>query len=179
MSYESGVGSNGVPFEYGVNVKNSKTKLKKAAFILAYVAYVGGVFAVGAVAKIIAPMLALVPLSLWVIVWITWRYTQVSYEYSFFQGELTVKRCFGSRTKKMIAKVKIKDITKAVKCGADKDKELGQALPEKVVDAASSQDSPDLMLILYTDSNKEENALYFETNENALRILKYYNSNLF
>ena len=55
-------------------------KLKRVLMILAYVAYVVVLLIVGMTTKLLVPMLALVPLSLWIIIFFTWRYVSVEYE---------------------------------------------------------------------------------------------------
>ncbi len=161
-----------------MEVKNSKIKLRKILLILAYAVYVIVHFAIGSIVKLIIPLLALVPVTTWILVWLTWRYAQLSYEYSFYQGAITVNRCFGSRTKKAIANVKIKNITEVIRCNGNESEKLRDVDARNVVFAASSNDALDLTLVLYTSDTNEKMALYFETNEKAIKIMKYYNSNL-
>ena len=47
--------------------------------------------------------------------------------------------------------------------------------PEKVVFAASDENAPDLCAALWTDEDGVRRALFFEPNEKAIKILKYYN----
>ena len=81
MNMDSGYGSGGVPYEFTVAEKKTPLlTLKKAALIVGYVLWAAVLFLVGSATKIFVPFLALVPISLWVLVYFTWRYTQVRYE---------------------------------------------------------------------------------------------------
>ena len=112
MDSNSGFGSSGAPYEYAVaEAKNKALKTKKALFVVAYVLYAAAVFGIGSITKLMLPFMCFIPLSLWIIVWLTWRFTQVEYEYSFFSGELTVNRILGNRTRKTLAKVRIQQLS--------------------------------------------------------------------
>ena len=111
MNYESGFGANGSPYEYEVAVaKNANIVLKRFCLCLLYVSWVVGFIVLGSVIRLIWPFLAFIPLSLWVIVYLTWKYTQISYRYSFFGGEMKVERLLGGRKNQPILSVKIKDL---------------------------------------------------------------------
>lgn len=177
MGYESGLGSNGAPFVYAVDVKGSKIKTRRILFISLYVLFVIVLFAIFAIAKLF-PVIALVPVAAWFIIWRTWKYTQLSYEYYFFQGSLTVNRCMGLQTKKEVLSIKLKSITEAIKCDGSEAEKIRDIDPKNVYWAVSSTDAPDQMLLIYNDESNEKKALYFEYNENALKIMRYYNSNI-
>ena len=173
MSFESGLGSNSSPYEYAVDVKNRRQKLKKVGFIAAYALYVIVVFVVGAIVKLILPLLAFVPLSTWILVWLTWKYTQLSYEYSFFKGELTVKRVFGTNKKSTLANVKIKELIDVRYCNGQN---MSDISADKVIFAASSESAERLAVATWKNEQGEKTALYFEADEKAMKILHYYNS---
>ena len=179
MSYESGLGSNGAPFEYSVDVKNSKIRTRKMLFLALYALWVIVVFALGALIKLILPLLALVPLSCWILVWLTWKYTQVSYQYSFFKGDFTVYRVYGEKDKTELLKIRIKDISSLASKDRDIDSIVNDFKPVRTVFAASSEMAENLMLALCTDGNGDKVAVYFEINDGARKIIRYYNSALF
>ena len=156
MSFESGLGSNSAPYEYSVEVKNKKQKLKKVSFVAAYVAYVVIVFGIGAATRIIVPFLAFVPLSTWVIVWLTWKYTQLSYEYSFFKGEITVTCVFGTNKKRVLANVKIKELTemRCFKAGAGE--KISDISADQVIFAARSEWEENLAVLIWTNSEDKK-----------------------
>ena len=49
-----------------------------------------------------APLYAFIPISLWLIIFITWRYVSVDYEYTTVSGTLTFTKVFGNRSRKRI-----------------------------------------------------------------------------
>ena len=179
MSYDSGFGSNGAPFEYSVDVKNSKTKLKKILFLALYVLWVIVIFALGALIKLILPLLAFVPISVWILVWLTWKYTQISYQYSFFKGDFTVYRVYGEKKKTEILKARIKDISSLISKERAVDSTVNDFKPVRTVFAASGDEAENLTLALCTNENGEKVAVYFELNDGARKIMRYYNSELF
>ena len=178
MSFESGLGSNSAPYEYSVEVKNKKQKRKKISFVAAYVAYVIIVFGVGAATRIIVPFLAFVPLSTWVIVWLTWKYTQLSYEYSFFKGEITVTCVFGTNKKNVLANIKIKKLTEVRYFNSDEGEKISDISADRVVFAARSEQAERLAVLRWTEDDGGEAVLFIELDETAYKIIHYYNSSV-
>lgn len=178
MSYESGLGSNSVPYEYSVDVKNKKQKLKKVAFFMVYAVYVILILVIGATVKIILPLLAFIPVSTWIMVWLTWKYTQLSYEYSFFKGEITVNRVYGTNKKSVFANVKIKALT-ALYCFNGMDgKAISDISADEVIFAARSEQVEKLAALIWTNAENKKVALFIELDEKALKIIHYYNSSI-
>ena len=178
MNSDSGFGSSGAPFEYTVAEANNKAlKTKKTLFIVAYVAYVAIVFAIGSMTKILLPFLCFIPLSLWFIIWMTWRFTQVEYEYSFFSGALTVNRILGNRTRKKMMEVRIQAFSAIFQATEANQSKIEAFEAETTILAASAADAENLWVALWNDAeNGKRCALYFEPNEKAVKILKYYNA---
>lgn len=178
MNNDSGFGSSGAPFEYTVAEANNKAlKTKKLLFIVGYVLYGAIILGVGAIAKIILPLLCFIPLSLWIIVWLTWRYTQVEYEYSFFSGALTVNRILGNRTRKKMMEVRIQQFSAIFPAGDENKSKIEAFAPEHTIFAASEAGAEGLWVALWEDAESgKRQALYFEPNEKAVKILKYYNA---
>ena len=70
-------------------IKEGKWLAARVGLILFYVTYVMAILFIGMKFSFIAPLLAFIPISLWIIVFITWRYVSVEYEYSLTSGTLT------------------------------------------------------------------------------------------
>lgn len=178
MDSNTGFGANGSPFEYAVaEAKTTSLKLKKIALVALYVLWGASVLVVGMVTKMLAPFIALVPLSTWVLVFFTWRYTQVEYEYSFFSGTMTVSRVLGNRTRKVLLKIAIRELS-AVFPYIDANVDRANAYDaERTVFAASSMEAENLYIALWQDEDTgKRSMLCFEANEKALKILRYYNT---
>ena len=178
MNSDSGFGSSGAPFEYTVAEANNKAlKTKKLLFVVGYVLYGAIILGLGAGSKIFLPLMCFIPLSLWVIVWLTWRFTQVEYEYSFFSGELTVNRILGNRTRKNLTKVRIQNFSSVFAATELNQSKIDAFAAENTIFAASEANAENLWVALWTDAESgERQALYFEPNEKAIKILKYYNA---
>lgn len=179
MYNESGFGTGGSPYEYVVTPKmTAALRLKKILFILLYVTWGGGLIIIGAAVRIIAPLLAFIPVTLWMLIFFTWKYTKVAYEYSFWGGELKVNRLFGERSRKNLVAVKIRDLKHIYPCNADNREKIKAFSADTEIFAASSNDAERLVAALWTNESNKKIVLYFEADEKALRILRYYNSSI-
>lgn len=174
MNGENGFGTSGSPYEYVVSKKNSpQLKMKKMLMIGLYVLWGCGLLIVGSIVKLILPLLAFIPISLWVLVYFTWRYTQVAYEYSFFGGMLKVNRLLGERSRRTITEIKIRDLESVVSCGGE---DIDAFVADRKILAVSAFDTNRMAAAVWTDENNKKNILFFEADEKAIRILRYYNS---
>jgi len=176
MNNDSGFGANGAPFEYAVaEAKTKKLKLKKAGLLCAYVLW-GAIALIGGASTGFLPILCFIPLTIWILVFFTWKYTQIEYEYSFFSGKLTVSKILGGRSRKKMTEVMIRDLS-SVLLYTNRNAEQADAYGAKnAYFAASSTEAPDLYIALWEDKEtKERNLLCLELNEKAIKIIKYYN----
>ena len=178
MNDNAGVGSAGIPYEYTVSEKkNIALTFKKISLMSLYVLWVIGLLLLGAQTKILVPLLALIPVTLWMIVFFTWRLTQVEYEYSLFAGEMTVCRVLGGRSRKTLAKVKLRELCDVYACSDDAGAERIDAFAaDRTIFAASSTQSPTLCAAMWTDEAGTKTTLFFDCNEKAVKILRYYNA---
>ena len=68
-------------YEYVVAQKaEGRFLLRKLLFLLLYVVYIVSLLLVGVITRIGIPLLALVPVTTWILVFFTWRYAKVEYE---------------------------------------------------------------------------------------------------
>ncbi len=178
MNSDSGFGSSGAPFEYTVAEANNKAlKTKKLLFVVGYVAYGAIILALGATTKLFLPLMCFIPLSLWIIVWLTWRFTQVEYEYSFFSGELTVNRILGNRTRKTMTKVRIQQLSAVFPATELNQSKVEAFGVQNTIMAVSEANAEGIWIALWEDAESGKRmALYFEPNEKAIKILRYYNA---
>ena len=175
---DSGFNSGGIPFECVVAQKKTAALMaKKAALVIIYILWVVVWLVVGALTKLIAYLLALIPISLWVIIFFTWRYTKVQYEYSFFAGELTVSRILNDRFRKVLMTVQIRKMTAVLPVNSESKAEIERFGAEKTVFAASDESAEGLCVAMWTDEDSGERIrLYFEPDEKSRKILRYYNA---
>jgi hypothetical protein len=164
-------------YEYVVSpAKQPIWRLRRVLAILGYLVYAGGVFAVGVMSKLLVPMMALVPLSTWILVYFTWRYVAVEYEYSFVSGSMTLTKILGGRARKKVLEVRIKELHMIAPYDGDYIKQAEAFKPEKSYDFVSSMQTPDLYFALLETSEGRRGIIYFEATKPALKILRYYNT---
>lgn len=164
-------------YEYVTSPKKQASyKLKRVLMILAYVVYVVALLIVGFTTRLFVPMMALVPLSTWIIVWLTWRYVSVEYEYSMTGGIMTLNKIYGGRSRKKVADIRIKDMTLIAPFEGEYITQAERYAPERTVDFTSDLQKPEVYIALYETEDKRRGILYFEVTDQALRILRYYNS---
>jgi len=176
MNRDINVTSGGAPYEYVVaKAKTPTLYFQRVTLILLYVLWGASLFLIGSATRLFVYFLALVPLSLWVLVFFTWRLTQVEYEYSFFAGELTVTRLLGGRTRKELCCVPIRSLSLVLPYEGEYTAQIENFAADKVISAVSDESAPSVYVALWGDSEKTRYALLFEPNEKARRILRYYN----
>lgn len=164
-------------YEYVVSPKAQPAwKIKRLLAVLGYILYVVVLFTVGIISRLLVPCLALVPLSTWMLIWFTWRYVSVEYEYSFVSGTMTLNHILGGRNRKKVVDIRIKNAVAIAPYDGEYIKTAEQYAPEKTYDFCSSMQSPDLYFLLFETDNARRGIVYFEATKEALRILRYYNS---
>ncbi len=163
------------PYEYTVGQKKTATViLKRIALIVCYVLWVVILLLIGAQIKLIVPLLALIPLSLWIIIFLTWRWTQIEYEYSYFAGTLTVSRILGGRSRKMLCEITLRNLVSVRPCDEDSAARAEAFSSKRPLLAISSADAEGIYVALWNDA-EEKRVLYFEPTDKALRIIRSYN----
>ena len=177
MDSSHSFGTMGSTYSYVVAEKMTpKLRLKKILFIVLYVVWCGGLLIGGTSLQLVAPLLAFIPISLWILIWLTWRFTQVSYEYTFESGTLTVKRMLGERTKRTIAELTIREAQSIYLDANDSRAQIDTFAADNTIFAVSAADADRMTAVLWVDQNHKKNVLFFEADEKAFKILRYYNS---
>ena len=163
-----GFGSNGSAFEYTVPREGKSQTIRRLLLLGAYAAWVILFFTVGVLSRILLPCLALVPISVWILSYFTWRFSKKELKLGFYTGTLTVTRQFDGRNARPIAKITIKDL-KWIRPYTEEDAHLLSEARHLICATRSGTAETGAYLALW-----EDNALVFEANEKALKILKYY-----
>lgn len=161
-------------YEYVVaQRKEGKWRFRRIALIVFYVLFVIVWFAFGFLSHLF-PLLALVPLTTWILVFFTWRYVNVEYEYSMTSGSVVFSNIYGNRSRKTVVEFKIKDCTLVAPLGESKER-IAAFAPEKTINALSSSHTPDAYVALVNSDGKHI-AVYFEATSKALKIFRFYNA---
>lgn len=169
-------------YEFAVSQKvEGKWLLARVGLIVFYVFYVVALLAVALRTRIFVPFLALIPITLWMIVFFTWRYTAVDYEYSITSGELTFSRIYGNRTRRRVSTIVLRDaVCIAPLDNGEHSAKAAAFHPEREYSAISSLTAPDIYYILFEYQNKKKKEkcraiFYFEATGRALQICRFYN----
>ena len=162
--------STDAPYEYAVRQK-STVAVKRVTLIVGYVLWAVALLLLGVKIKLILPLLALTPLSLWAIVFLTWRWTQVDYEFSYFAGTLTVSRILGGRSRKVLAEIPLRDLISVRPCTEETAARAEATTTERPLFAISSTDAEGIYIALWNDDDARR-ILYFEPTDKALRIIR-------
>ncbi len=157
--------------------KQGHYALRRLGLILAYVLYlVGLLVGITLFATQFVALYALAPLSLWIIVFFTWRYVSVEYEYSMVSGEMTFSEIYGSRSRKQKLSFRLKDCAMIAPLSTREGEERAQLYgAEYIYSALSSPDAPDRYFAAFEDPRGKKCMVYFEATEKALKICRFYN----
>ena len=148
-----------------------------------YVCYVLLCLMFGLKLRIGVPLLALIPVTTWIIVFITWRFVSVEYEYSITSGELTFSKIFGNRSRRTVLRLKLRDAIRIAPLEDEQESaKATQYAPELEFSAISSLRAPDIYFALFEHEFKEHGKVqkrraifYFEATTRALSICRFYN----
>ena len=169
-------------YEFVVRQKiEGKWRAARAGLIALYILFPLTVLLLGMKASVIAPLLALIPISLWILIFMTWRFVSVEYEYSITSGILTFAKVYGGRSRRKILEISLHDAVRIAPLdNEDEAARANQWIPEREYSGISSPRAPDIYFILFEDkaSPKQEKRraiFYFEATERALQICRFYN----
>ena len=165
--------SSGLPFEYTVTEQNPLLlTARRVTLVAVYVLWAAMLLALGFSLQLPVSYFAIIPISLWPIVSFSWKRTKIEYEYSYFDGILTVARVRGGCSRRVLTRVSLKDFDAVYPCDEEYVARAEQYGAGKIIFAASSQNAESLCVALWKDERNVRYALYFEPNERAIRILR-------
>ena len=168
-------------YEFVVAQKSEgKWRLARIGLVLLYVCFVLGAMLTGISLNVLPP-LALVPVFTWMLVFFTWRYVSVEYEYSITSGELTFCKIYGNRTRHRVLKLELRSaVAIAPLDNGEYSAKASAWRPEREYSAISWTSAPDIYYILFEDKGKGKKGnqraiFYFEATARALQICRFYN----
>ena len=161
-------------FEYAVDAKvEGKLLRNRILLIIGYVLYAIG-FMVLVFASKLLPLGAFVVVTTAIIVFFTWRYVNIEYEYTIVKGEMTFSKIFGRRSRRDFLKVRIQDMSHFAPY-KDEYKAIADSATKKYY-AVSSMSSPDVYVGIFKEpKSNETSAVFFEATSGCLRLAKFYN----
>ena len=156
--------------------KEGKSFMKRVGMIIAYAVVVLALLMLLISFPAMTPVFALSLVFMCIIVFFTWRYVSVEYEYSMVSGEVTLSNIYGGRTRRQVLTFRLKDCTMIAPAHVREWQERAELFgAEKVYSALSTANAPDAYFATFEDENKTKCIVYFEATEKALKICRFYN----
>ena len=163
-------------FDYTVAKKvEGKYLLHRILMIVGYV-LLGSAYFFGLFLAHFYPLMAFVVLIVWITVFFTWRYVSIEYRYETESGMIRFYTVYGGKKKKLVLEKRIKEFIEISKCSEDNLARISAAEFNNVYRLVRSESfGPDDYFATF-ELNGKNCIVYFEANEQALKILKFYNS---
>jgi hypothetical protein len=162
--------------EYSAERKaEGKFKFFKFFMLTAYVLYSVVYFLLIYITRVL-PLGALLPITLWIIIYFTWGYTKPDYKYVIEKGMFTFYVSYGKKKdrKKTEFKISSADAIAPKESLTDRIKVFN---PKKCYSAVPSIYANNVYAALYTDSKGKRCVLYFVAIQQSLKLMHLHNQN--
>ena len=154
---------------------------RRAALVAIYILFGASILAFCLANGVFWALFSLLPLSLWLLVFITWRYTSIEYEYTVDAGVFTLSVIYGKRSRKKVTELSLAEAVRIAPL--DNAAEAARATawrPEKEFCAVSSFSAPAVFFILFESDGgkggeKRRAILYFEADKRLLDVCRVVN----
>ena len=164
-------------FEYTVAKKvEGKYRLYRILMVFGYILFGAGYFFGLAIAHLY-PIMAFTPLLEWILIFFTWRFVSIEYKYETVSGGIRFYKVLGGKKKKLLFEKRIKEFDEI----APVDEESKSVIAGKRFDktyflARSEKSDEDKYFATFQNEAGKSCIVYFEATEQALKILRFYNS---
>ncbi len=166
---------NGIFYETAVKRKSDRELItKKIIFVSVYVLSVIAWLVFGLATKEFIVAIVLIPITLGILIFITWRYTSVEYEYTVVSNTMTISVIYGKKSRKRILEVPLRDVVMIALLDDDTEKRAEKFSPHGVVSACSDINNENIYVILY-EQDGERNVVYIDMTDDMLKCLKRIN----
>lgn len=166
------------PHEYVIKVKtNAAVIAKRVLLILLYAAWMAAGVLAGIATKSEVVLICLFALLLIPLIRFTWRLSRVEFDYSVFDGVLTISKIYGGSVRRRFLELPLRDLAAVYPYdGEDAEAKTAAFHASKALFAASGADAPNLWAALWEDPDtREHKLLYFEPDETTLRLIRQVN----
>lgn len=166
---------NGIFYETSVKRKSDRELImKKIIFVAIYVLSVIAWLVFGLATKEFIVAGVLIPITLGLLIFITWRYTSVEYEYTVVSNTMTVSVIYGKKSRKRILEIPLRDAVLIALLDDDTEEQAENFSPHGVVPACSDINNENIYVILY-EQDGERNVVYLDMTNEMLKCLKRIN----
>ena len=112
-----------------------------------------------------------------ILIFFTWRYVCLEYEYTIDSGALTFTYIYGNRSRKNAFTVPLKDIVRIAPVADDAAwKQANDYAPAKTYDGIGDLSHPQCYFLLFENEKKQRSIFYFEATPQALNLMRFYNA---
>lgn len=151
-------------------------KLKRILMICGYVLF-GIIYSAVLMGTVKIPaLITFLPIFIWILVYFTWLYVNIEYEYTIVGGSMKGMEVFGMRRCRELFSVRISSMTLIAPYNSKHREEADAAEIVRRDYCVSSMSSPDVYFARYKNDKGEECVVFFEMVEKTMKCLKYYNS---
>ena len=164
-------------YEYAAEQKSEgRFKIWRLLLLTAYALYCIVYFLIIYITRIF-PLGALIPMTLWIIVYFTWRYTKPDYTYTIERGECTFTVSYGKkkRQKKVRTSFKV-SAASLIAPKSDSAERISEWKAKHTYSAVPSVSANDVYVALYKNAKGENCAFYFVATAQALKLMRFLNS---
>lgn len=160
-------------YEKIVKVKSARQRAIMISVILAYVLYLSIWVFIGILNPASSILIFLCGiLSCVLIIVITWKYLFLEYEYCFCQGQLTVSKIYGKRTRKLIAEADLKSLLCINTATNENITQAERYEPEKRIIAVSNEYAEGIWLLVTGEEDAPRLMIFIEADDRIISILK-------
>jgi len=158
--------------EFSVTRKpDGKIKMQRFLFVLLYAAFAALYCTLFLVVWKMAPLIAILPLFIFILWLVTWKFTNIEYTYIVHQGQLHIYRVNGFNKAKEVFSAKISE-NDGIYPASDAEYEKA-LLGCTALDYSAGRNMPDLYFAVFP-TDKERVAVYFTAAAKLLESLRYY-----
>lgn len=165
-------------YEYVVKEKPSaRLRIRKLLLVAGYVLFTTAMLSIAVASRLGAPVVALTPFGLALLIFFTWRYTSVELEYSITSGEVTVSKIYGGRSRRELVSFHLRECTMIAPATDSAWKTRAEQFrADETVSILSATDSPSAYFAAFETKDGRRGLVYFEATQKALRICHFYNA---
>ncbi len=164
-------------YEHSVKQKTEGIWIvRRILLVTLYVVFAGIWIVIGFRTAYIFPLAVISVILTWTLVFFTWKYVKVEYEYSVTSGVLTFSKIYGKRKRKVIFETLIKNAFLISPYKGVYIERAGKFRTQRVYNALpSSSGNQNAYIMIFEDDDEEKAAFLFEGDEKVLNIFKSYN----
>ncbi|MCI8386858.1 MAG: hypothetical protein HFE63_00125 [Clostridiales bacterium] len=163
---------------YGVKKKPEGDYKRKRILVMLGYAVFAIAFAAVCISTKIVMLIALLPVLTWILVFFTWHWVNIEYEYQIINASLKLMEVYGNRYMKQMCDIKISTMSIIAPYNGEYRAMADDTTITERIYGVSSMDNPDVYFAICHGNNGEKRVIFFEATEKTLKAMKYYNQNV-